>query len=474
MNLTRIAALAVLTSAVLAVTSCSSPPEPAVLQALADGYWHGSHGEHDFIYAFRLSGGALAGEAHQIEDGRQRTAAPMVGVSIDGTSIELRYAGLPPYRGEIDLEAGRILGGHPDSRFDELNLDRVDPTAWPMVAAKPPPAADGAGQAWTRPADRDDGWQVATPEEVGIDPAAIEATLTAILAGEAGWMHSLLIVRRDRLVVEEYFHGWQADALHRLASCTKSVDSLLIGIAIDRGEIAGVEVPLLDFFPDHRARAGAGWQALRLEHLLTMSMGLDWTAEEAERFPRPDQDPFADVIVRDVRTEPGSEFRYVSRNTNLLSMVLLQTTGLHADRYAAEHLFAPLGIDSWDWETGKYEGHPAMSGTLKMRPRDMARIGKLVLDQGMWGDRRVVSSDWLRRSTSVYFRPSANDEYGYLWWGFDEPPPGVDFAMGKGSQYILAAPALDLVLVATGGNEFNDKQTAILEVIKSRLAPGLS
>jgi CubicO group peptidase (beta-lactamase class C family) len=108
-----------------------------------------------------------------------------------------------------------------------------------------------------------------------------------------------------------------------------------------------------------------------------------------------------------------------------------------------------------------------------MRPRDMAKLGKLVLDEGTWEGRRVVSSDWIREATQVRLKPSAGDEYGYLWWGFDEPPPGVDFAVGKGSQYILALPAFDMVLVTTGGNDFSSKQPAILAVLEEHLEPGL-
>jgi CubicO group peptidase (beta-lactamase class C family) len=103
----------------------------------------------------------------------------------------------------------------------------------------------------------------------------------------------------------------------------------------------------------------------------------------------------------------------------------------------------------------------------------MAKIGSLVLDEGSWKGQQVVSSGWLRESTSVRFNPSTDDEYGYLWWGFDEPPPGIDFAMGKGSQFILAVPALDMVLVTTGGNDYNDKHAAILTVLKEHLMLGL-
>lgn len=460
--------------AVGAIASCSRPPDPAALESLADGYWHGALGPYDLIYDFRLAGERLSGFSHQLVDGHQRAAMAMTDVSFDGTTVEMSFPGMAPYRGEVDLEADRIVGGHPGAgAFADLNLTRVAPEDWPMVAAMSSSASGDSSYTWTQPSDLGDGWQPATPEEAGIDPAAIDATVEAVIRGDAGWMHSLLIVRHGKLVVDEYFYGWQPDDVHRIASCTKSVDSLLVGIAIDRGEIPGVDVPLLDYFPERRANAGEGWDALRLEHLLTMSMGLDWTDVEAETFPPADQDRFTDVISRNVSTEPGTRFRYVSRNVDLLSMVLLRATGSHADAFAAERLFAPLGIDTWDWDNNRYEGHPAMSGTLMMRPRDMAKLGQLLLQEGAWDGRQVVSADWIRESTAVRFNPTAGDEYGYLWWGFDDPPPGVDFASGNGSQFIVAAPALDLVVVTTGANEYNDKHAAILDLIKQHLGPGL-
>jgi hypothetical protein len=367
------------------IAACSEPLDPAAAEELIDGYWHSSVGSNDFIYELSFTDGRFGGAVHMIERGRQLTVTPVTGVTLDGSSIEIRVSAFPPYHGKVDWKASRIEGGHPSAGvYEDMNLAKVAPADWPMVPTRPASAVGEPDYVWTRPAEREDGWKTGVPAEVGIDPAAIDGTIRAILAGESGAIHSLLVIRDGTLVVEEYFHGWKADDLHRIASCTKSVSSLLVGIAIDRGKIKGVDVPLLDFFPERRAAAGEGWGAIRLEHLLTMSMGLDWNDREAESFTPPGKDRFAEVLARDVRTKPGTNCRYVSRNTNLLAAVIRQATGSHADVFAAEHLFAPLGIESWDWENNKYEGHPGMSGTLKLRPRDMAKIGQLVLDQGSW------------------------------------------------------------------------------------------
>jgi CubicO group peptidase (beta-lactamase class C family) len=447
----------------LATAACSSPDEPATLQTLTDGYWHGKASVGDIVYALTSNQDRLGGAAHIIKDGRHIAECSIADVSLDGATIEVRFTGvIPPYRGEIDLKAGRITGGHPGApRFGELNLTRVAAADWPMVPAQP----GEPEYVWRRPADREDGWKTGSPTEMGIDPAAVDRFVGAILAGEAGALHSLLVVRDGTLVVEEYFHGWEADDQHRIASCTKSVSSLLVGIAIDQGKIEGVNVPLLDFFPERRAGAGEGWDAIRLEHLLTMTMGLDWTEQEAEAFSTPGTDRLAEVISRNVVRAPGTSWRYVGRDTNLLSGVIRHATGMHADLFAANRLFAPLGITSWDWENNKYEGHPDMSGTLMLRPRDMAKLGQLVLDQGTWLERRVISPEWIRKSTLPRLRATEYENYGYLWRRLDEPrPSGLDVALGIGSQIIAVAPDFHLVIVATGGNDYNDKLVALFGV----------
>jgi CubicO group peptidase (beta-lactamase class C family) len=333
----------------------------------------------------------------------------------------------------------------------------------------------GQGYAWSSPDDGEEDWDVGTPEAVGIDRAAVERLVSAIIAGEAGAIHSLLLVRDGVLVVEEYFHGWGPDDLHRLASVTKSISSLLIGIAIDRGEIEGVDVPVLQLLPDRAEGAGAGWESIQLKHLLTMSMGLDWNDREAQQFTPPGEDRFADVLARAGALEPGTSWQYVSRNVNLLAPIILNATGMYADVFAAERLFAPLDIDAWDWEGNRYNGHPGMSGTLMMRPRDMAKIGQLVLEKGIWKGQQVVSPGWISESSRFHMIPPFADGYGYLWWLFDEPAPsGMVYANGIGSQFIAISPDLDLVLVTTGGNDYNEMmQAAIFSVVRRTLLPGI-
>jgi len=474
----------VLTAAILlTAVACSQPPDPAAVEALTAGVWHGYVPEDetstqpggDFIYELRFEEGVFSGRAYLVKDGRHFSEIPVTGVMFDGSAIEIGMEPYSLYRGKADLEGRRIVGGIPGGeRYEELNLTRVEARQWPMIRPRPTPAPEETTPVGTRPAERDDSWTTAAPSEVGIDPAAVEETVQAILAGEAGALHSFLVVRDGSLVVEEYFYGWGRNDLHQFASCTKSVTSLLVGIAIDQGLVSGVDARLLDFFPEYSEVVGRGWEGLRLEHWLTMTAGLDWTESE-RRIPPQGTDRFADILGRNVVVPPGERFRYVDRNMNLLPGVLAQATGVRADEFAAEHLFAPLGITEWDWEKRSWQGHPDMIGSLELRPRDLAKLGQLVLEEGSWQGRRVVSAEWIRESTRVHVAQAQfGMDYGYLWWRRDSPLGPMTLASGSGSHFIMVVPNARMVMVTTAGNQFNQQHDAVHRVIEQYLVPGVN
>jgi CubicO group peptidase (beta-lactamase class C family) len=466
----------------LILAACSPPPDPAVAEALTSGVWHGYVAEPppprtdyliggDFLYQIELQDGSWGGRSHMVIDGKQITEVPITGLTLDGSSLEIQQ-GSWAYRGEVDLEAGTIEGGLPDQGiYETLPLTRVDAGQWPMLQLRTVEPTPGE---WTRaPEQTGDGWPTAAPAEVGIDPDAIESSLDGLLEGEAGSLHSFLVVRDGHLVMEQYFHGWGRDDPHDLASCTKSVSSLLIGIAIDRGLLAGVETPLLDFFPTYAEQAGQGWQELRLVHLLTMTMGLDWTSGE-RYLPLPGVDRIADILSRNRIVKPGTKWRYVDRNMSLLAGILLEVTATEADRFADEHLFSPLGFSGWSWDERRQGRYTDMIGSLALCPRDMAKLGQLVLDRGLWQGRRVVSEAWLDESTRTFIETNnPNFSYGYLWWRVKTPHGSATMAMGTGDQKILVYHDMDMVIVTTGGNQFNGRQHALFDVIDLYLAPGI-
>jgi len=314
-----------------------------------------------------------------------------------------------------------------------------------------------------------DDWPTSTPAEQGLSPEPLDELVRDLHDGKRyPDVDSLLIVKNGYLVVEEYFGLWNAERLHTLQSVSKSITSALIGIAIERGEIRGVDEKILGFFPERTdiRNLDARKRAMTLEHLLTMRSGTDYNEEgpESPHFQlnslRRGWDRF--YLDRPMVTDPGTHFQYDSGGVILMSSLLKARTGLHADAYAERHLFAPLGITRTRWERNA-EGHPHTGGGLDLRPRDMARFGLLYLRGGRWGERQVVPADWVETSLKPHVELSGPQAkathavaYGYLWWILHGDPAGppdgcVYAAMGYMGQYIFLVPEYDLVVVATAG-----------------------
>ena len=211
-------------------------------------------------------------------------------------------------------------------------------------------------------------WPVSTPEKEGLDGAALASLVADIGQGDLlPRLHALLIVRHGRIVLEEYFNGWQADRLHTLQSVTKSFASALVGIAITRGEFKGVEEKVLDFFPEMKNIANLDERkaAIRLKDLLTMRTGVDFhergansPLEQLSQMPTGWDKYYLD---RPMIAAPGANFNYDSGGVILLSAMLKNRTGLHALEYAERYLFKPLGIVNKYWNTN-LEGHTHTGG----------------------------------------------------------------------------------------------------------------
>lgn len=469
-----------LVATLMVISGCSKPPEPQLVEDLTSGLWHAEVGEDDYIFEITFDGHNFGGRVHLLTDSRQINEIPIRRVTILGNNIGIRAGSFPPYSGEFDLERDHIVGGVPgDPALRELNLSRVEHGLWQAIHLRPASETVQSSYIWKHPEETEDGWATASPIEVGVELSALEATVQAVLEGRAGALHSLLVTRDSKLILEEYFHGWQREDLHPILSCTKSVASLLVGIAIDQGHLASPDLPVIDFFPSLVGQAGNGWDAVRIRHLLTMTMGIEWARHEVGSRHPPGVDRYADILGRSISSPPGSRFEYVGRGVDLLSGILLDSTAIEVDSFAAENLFSPLRIHEWDWQDDRWQGHPDMSHGLKLRPRDMAKLGQLVLGQGSWQGRRLVSPEWIQESTSTHIPETPHQvQYGYLWWRVDPPPPEVDlgsisFANGIGSHFIAVVPEANMVLVATGGNPFNGRQFDIVRIARDRLLPGV-
>lgn len=299
-----------------------------------------------------------------------------------------------------------------------------------------------------------------------------------IRQGDFGEIHSLLVYKGGQPLYEQYFDGYDAERIHEAQSITKSVASLLIGIAIDQGKIRGVDQKLLGFFPGREiANRDERKAAITLEDVLTMRSGLDW-AEHATPYGDPanplgsmhrSRDWIQFVLDRPMKDKPGEVFQYNSGGVLLLSAVLRQATGTDPEAFAKKHLFDPLGIEA-DWRFSTPDGLPHTGGGLYTTPRALVRLGQLVLDGGRWQGRQIVSEKWVRKSMSrlqVDVRPRSpiKLDYGYLWWTLSLADPGqarrlggrtIQFAWGADGQFIFVVPEEQMVVVTTAGNYEED------------------
>jgi len=266
------------------------------------------------------------------------------------------------------------------------------------------------------------------------------------------------------------------------------VTSLLVGIAFDRGLLTDLDASAFSFFPEYEALRTPEKDRITLRHLLTMSSGLAWDettvplTEPSNSFFQMEAAPRADyyVLAQPVAARPGEVFNYNSGSTELLGLILRKVSGEHLDAFAKEALFDPLDIKDWEWEGTAGFNLSAASG-LRLRPRDLAKIGQLVLQHGAWNGRQVVSSTWIDESITpsgkrlmLNFGPEGIWSYGYLWWlgrlPVDRPKYDLIAAIGYGGQRLLILPALDLIVAANAGDYGGKSQgltgfTALIEFI---------
>ena len=280
------------------------------------------------------------------------------------------------------------------------------------------------------PAKLNDGWAIAKPEDVGLEATRL-CTIAERLTATSANVQAEVIVRKGKLVFEQYFagydepwggisgpHEFDATKLHDLRSVTKSIISLLLGIAVDRRLIANLDEPVMKYFPEYADMATPGWDQITLRHLLKMASGLQWDEnlpwndKNDEWHLVPDTDPLRYVFHKPFSFAPDTFFTYNGGGTDLLGKTIEKASGARIDAFADEALFRPLGITEWELKHYR-NGKLATAAGLRLRPRDAAKIGQLVLNIGAWGGRQIVSAAWI--AESVKPRLQATNMFGGLF-----------------------------------------------------------
>jgi CubicO group peptidase (beta-lactamase class C family) len=339
----------------------------------------------------------------------------------------------------------------------------------------PPPVDSGSGTSakpnkpkaqyvYQVPQDLKDGWKVGDLRKEKADLDKIVNGVDQIREGAIPAAHGLLVLRHGKLLLEEYFNKQKAEGLHPLFSCTKSVFSAIYGIAQEQG-LLNLDQKIYGFYTDYRSKAG--WDPrkddITVRMLLSMTSGLDCTDAptkseiNCEGAMAQSKDWLAYCLTLPQIRQPGKVWIYNGACLALLSNLIAKKSGMSFSRFADKTLLEPLGIQGKTWIIGPNEVARVDTG-LYWKHRDMAKLGQLYLNQGLWEGKRIVSEEWVKDSTTIHAPPGMafSHDYGYLWhlksmkWKGRVVP--VFYANGYMGQEIFVSPDADLVCVMTAGS----------------------
>jgi CubicO group peptidase (beta-lactamase class C family) len=347
-------------------------------------------------------------------------------------------------------------------------------------------------QIYKVPPDTGDGWETTNISNVGLDEKLLLKMVGQIRNNTYPNIHSVLIVKDNKLVLEEYFAGkdrlnrnisYNMDTLHELHSVTKSFTSTLIGIAIGQEFISGVDVKVVDLLPKYNDLFNDGSKkSILLKHLLSMASGIKWD-EWTHPYSDPrnsiaqinkSPNPARFVLSQPMETLPGWKYAYSSGVSILLGEIIPGVTKMSVPQFAEKFLFQPLGIDKYYWSHDP-NGIYYTGGGLQLRPRDMGKLGLVFLNGGRWKSKQIVPETWVKEATKnhiIHLRTGF--DYGYQWWPRKFWVNGRYIntinAEGRGGQFIIIVPDLKLVAVFTGWND-NDLYRQPIKLLVEYILP---
>ncbi len=305
-------------------------------------------------------------------------------------------------------------------------------------------------------------WEQDLPENHGIEPSWLEEFANELQDKQ---ICAALLIKDGRIVYESYMKEYNKDSQFNLYSCTKSVTSAAVGVAIEQGYLTGVDCQIGDYFPNIE---NDQMKKITIEQLLNFTSGIDWSESSADG-------DFVDwmmaenqvdyMLNKNMKHEPGEVFNYSTGSSHLISAILTQATGMTEEEYVKRNIFEPIGIHDYAWWADA-QGITFGGLGIWMTARDAARFGQLYLNEGKWGEQQVVPAQWVRTSTS---KQGPNEDYGYNWW-VDVPHEQQKYSMynaaGYGGQYIFVVPKFQIVAVVTSrGVEDSSVVTAFKELL---------
>ncbi len=348
-------------------------------------------------------------------------------------------------------------------------------------------------------------WEISSPEKEGVDPQILDSIHNDILDGQYGLLDHMLLVRNGKIIIDNHYdHDYQTLSqqydttnhqynydhpnwhpyynrtnLHSLQSVTKSITSILVGIAIDEGLLDIHDTTIMSLFSEYQLDFHDIIQApISVEDLLTMRSGIKWNEEDYA-------DSNNDCVKMELSTNwieyilnsqmdtvPGTEFVYNGGNTVLLGKILAYVTGMRIDQWAEKKLFQPLGIVDYYWKKTP-NGEIDTEGGLYLKPRDLAKIGLLMINEGQFANQQILSKEWVQKSIKPISQVTPEVTCGYVWWGLETINEKVEVyaALGFGGQYLMIAPKYNMLIVFNNWNTHDPQEKYAWHVFQNLILP---
>lgn len=325
---------------------------------------------------------------------------------------------------------------------------------------------------YTDPADDSSDWAISAPAAEGIDLARLEAGVEAL---ENPSLFSVLVVRNDSLVFEEYFNGSARSSSNNVHSASKSVLGAALAIAVERGDIPSLDTRVSDVLPEYFTGTESSRSAITLRDLMTMSAGLSWTEDETEYEIESSTDWVAAVLGQRMASTPGTSFTYSTGNTHVLSAIIQRATGMGTCEFVHQYLFSPMNVTAEHWGRDP-QGVSSGGYNLYLTPRELAKFGLLMLHDGTWKGQQLVPAKYVQEAQRTVFDVDATTSYGELFWVRTIAGHKTFFAWGWGGQFVYVIPDEDLVLVITQNtsDDHANREVDAAAFIEESLLPSIA
>jgi CubicO group peptidase (beta-lactamase class C family) len=327
-----------------------------------------------------------------------------------------------------------------------------------------------ANPTYTDPVDDSASWTTSTPAAEGLDAALLEQASTTL--GNAAYTWSFLVIRNDKLVFERYYHGSARNRSNNVHSASKSIWAAAIGVAIERGLIAGPDATIASILPgNYVAMMSQVKKTITVRDLLTMTSGIDWTEDTTEAEIQTAPDWIAAILSLPMADTPGATFNYSTGDAHLNSAVLTTAAHTTACEFIHANLLAPMGIVAEHWGRDP-QGYFSGGYNLYLTPRELAKFGLLYLHGGNWNGRQLVPSAWVTASMTAQVDAGAPYSYGHDFWLRRLAGHDVAMAWGFGGQMIYIVKDLDMVVVmTTNTHDFNQDSFDGTTVMQNDVLP---